>query len=76
MSSIITDKYIKTDVEGLVKDPKSGAILNVDNARLEAYRKQKKAASRTRTLDERVHKLEGDIGEIKNLLRQLISKNE
>ena len=38
------DKYIKTDVEGLVKDYKSGAILNVDSNRLSAYKKQKEIA--------------------------------
>ena len=37
----MTTKYIKTDVEGLVKDPSSGAILNIDNEKLKAYKKQK-----------------------------------
>ena len=40
------DKYIKTDVDGLVKDKKSGAILNVDNTKLSSYKKQKEIAQK------------------------------
>ena len=57
--------YVKTDVDGLVKDTESGAILNVDNARLAAYKKQK-AFMADRTIDkERINKIENDINEIK-----------
>ena len=46
----------KTDFEGLVKDPSSGAVLNVDNAKLEAYKKQKNAMSMTVNNNERIMK--------------------
>ena len=45
------DKYIQTDREGLVKDCISGAILNVDNAKLDAYKKQKQQAEQARATE-------------------------
>lgn len=65
----MTTKYIKTDVEGLVKDPNSGAILNTDNEKLKAYKKQKQ-----HFLDnaEKIKRMDDDIQEIKKLLHQLI----
>lgn len=65
-------KYIKTDVEGLVKDPISGAILNVDNERLKAYKKQKQHFANNSETSEKIKKVENDIQEIKKLLEQLI----
>lgn len=70
------NKYILTDVEGLVKDKESGAVLNVDNAKLEAYKKKKQYHENFTKDREKLKQLENDISEIKNLLNQLIqSKN-
>lgn len=68
------NKYIKTEVEGLVKDVNSGAILNVDNTALEAYRRQKMAVDSAKTANERISKLENDIGDIKQMLQQLLKR--
>jgi hypothetical protein len=68
------NKYIKTDVEGLVKDPASGAILNVDAAKLAEYKKKKKFMMDRMSDSERLNKLESDMGEIKDLLRQLLQR--
>jgi hypothetical protein len=65
---------VKTDVEGLVKDMHSGAVLNVDNKKLEAYRKQKKFFEDQKKDSDRLDKLENDIGDIKNMLQQLIKR--
>lgn len=70
----MNDKYIKTDVEGLVKDPRSGAVLNVDNKRLAAYKKQKAFMQNSVQSTERLDKVENDLAEIKDLLKQLLSK--
>lgn len=64
--------YIKTDVEGLVKDPETGAILNVDNAKLEAYRKQKRFMEERKIESYRIQKVEKDLSEIKTLLQDLL----
>lgn len=70
------NKYILTDVEGLVKDKESGAVLNIDNAKLEAYKKKKQYNENFSKDREKIKRLENDINEIKNLLHQLIkSKN-
>lgn len=69
------NKYLKTDFEGLVKDPQSGAVLNVDNARLEAYKKQKQAMQMNVKNNERIEKVEKDLQDIKEMLTQLLQRN-
>ena len=68
------DKYIKTNVDGLVKDASSGAILNVDNGSLEAYRRQKAVLESAKSTTERIDKLENDIGDIKQMLQLLLKR--
>ena len=68
MNTLTQERYVKTNVPDLVKDKRTGAILNVNNAKLEAYRKQKKAA-------ERVDKLEEDLSSIKVMLQELLSRS-
>jgi hypothetical protein len=69
------DKYIKTDVEGLVKDPISGAVLNVDKSKLEAYKKQKQLALKASAANDRLDKVETDINDIKQMLQQLLKRH-
>lgn len=64
--------YIKTDVEGLVKDSETGAILNVDTSKLEAYRKQKRFIEERKIESYRIQKVEKDLSEIKSLLQDLL----
>jgi hypothetical protein len=71
----MNNKYLKTDVEGLVKDPNSGAVLNVDNAKLDAYRKQKAALKLNMENNERINKVEKDLSEIKEMLSQLLKRS-
>jgi 5'-3' exonuclease len=68
------NKYIKTDVEGFVKDPSSGAVLNVDTEKLSAYKKQKQFYENNKKNSERIEKLENDIGDIKEMLQQLLKR--
>jgi 5'-3' exonuclease len=68
------NKYIKTDVEGFVKDPVSGAVLNVDTEKLSAYKKQKQFYENNKKNSERIEKLENDIGDIKEMLQQLLKR--
>jgi hypothetical protein len=70
----MNNKYVKTDFEGLMKDPESGAVLNVDNSRLEAYKKQKNAMSKLNSNNERILKVENDLEEIKQMLNQLLQR--
>ena len=68
------NKYLETDVPGLVKDPNSGAVLNVDNMKLQAYKQQKQFFQQNKTDSQRITKLEGDIIDIKEMLQQLLKR--
>lgn len=52
-----------------------GAIINVDNAGLAAYRRQREIMRNVGTHEDRIKQIENDIGEVKNLLRQLVDGN-
>ena len=54
--------------DGLVRDQKTGAILNLDDSAIEARRKSKQLGSAL----EDINKLKNDVSEIKSLLRELI----
>ena len=64
--------YIKTDIQGLVKEEKSGAILNVDNDKLLAYKKKKAFFEEKRSESERIKKVEKDLESIKDMLQELL----
>jgi|TARA_B110000263_G_C15099819_1_gene414796 tetrahydromethanopterin S-methyltransferase subunit B len=65
-------KYIKIENEqDLVKDSDTGAILNTNLDSLSAYKaKRKKDAE----MQNRVDKMENDIGDIKSMLKELLNK--
>jgi len=65
---------VQTDREGLMLDRESGAILNVDNARLDAYRKKKSAAEEAARTASRVDRLEESLTRIESLLAQLVDR--
>lgn len=65
--------YLKVEGHpGLVRDPESGAILNINTSELEQRSKVRSAKRKER---ERVDKLESEISEIKYLLQQLLEKS-
>lgn len=49
-----------------------GAILNVDNTGLAAYRRQREIMRNVGTHEDRIKQIENDISEVKDLLRQLV----
>lgn len=70
-----SDNYIPVaDNPLLVRDKASGAVININEsaykARLIQIEKTKKELQQT----EKIDKLESDVEEIKNLLKQLVSK--
>ena len=61
--------YLKVEGhDGLVRDQKPGAILNLDDSAIEARRKSKHLGS---ALDD-INMLKNEVSEIKSLLRELI----
>lgn len=70
--------YVNTNFSGYVKDETSGrskAVLNIDSAGLEAYKAQREKNKKLRNLAGEVDSLKGDMQEIKNLLLQVLGKN-
>jgi len=57
----------------LVRDSRSNAIVNLDKSGYDTYKNLRRAKSREK---ERLEKLENDVSEIKDLLRQLIEKDQ
>jgi hypothetical protein len=70
----MNNKYVKTDVEGLVKDPESGAILNISTDALEKYKKQKQNVLKVDLATQRLDKVENDLRDIKEMLHQLLKR--
>lgn len=60
-------------VPGFVKDEASGAILNTDETALTAYRKHRLNIEKK---NERIDKLERDMTEIKNMLKEILNKSK
>ena len=69
------NKYLQTDIEGLVKDAESGAVLNVDYAALDAYKKKKNFYKSHQNEQKRIDKIENDVTEIKQMLQQLLKRS-
>ena len=67
-------RYLK--VEGhsyLVRDTMSNAIINQNQAEYNQYKQLRKIKNKEQ---ERLDKLENDLGELKDLLRQLLDKGQ
>lgn len=66
------------DKKNLVRDTTSGVLMNTDREEFEAYyaeRDQKiKELQEKQSLENKVNKLEEDVSEIKDLLRQLVTR--
>lgn len=60
----------------LVKDSKTGAILNINNSGLESYKKMKNSYKKNNELNNKVSKLENEISDIKKMLLQLMELNK
>lgn len=69
------DHYLKVkDAVDLVRDTRSTAILNTDNAALRAYKERRRRESDLNRVMEEHASMKQDIQEIKSLLKQLIGQ--
>lgn len=59
--------------DGLVRDNRTGAIINTDKSAFELAKKNRLTASSFNQLQEDVQTLKNDLSDIKNLLRELLS---
>ena len=67
-----------TGKDNLVRDEESGAILNVDNKGLNAYRVARdnriKQLEKEERMENEIDNIKSDVSEIKNLLNELIKR--
>jgi len=68
----MNDNFIKVEGEdGLVRDPNSGAILNINRDQQEAARDRLR---RFKMKEQELQDLKNDVGELKSLLMQLLEE--
>ena len=68
----MNDDFIQVEGEqGLVRDPNSGAILNINRDQQEAARDRLK---RFKMKEQELQDLKNDVGELKSLLMQLLEE--
>lgn len=75
----MADRFAKIqDLPGHVKDTHTGAILSVDNAALEAYRKRKNREheidGKIFSIETKVDKIDNDLSEIKDILKIMMER--
>jgi hypothetical protein len=62
----------KTDVPGIYKDTRTGALINKDNTALKAYKMRKQKEMKLGQIEQEISGLKNDMQEIKELLRGLV----
>jgi hypothetical protein len=69
--------YIKVkDHADLVRDNKSGAILNIDDAALNKYKEEREEKRRLLSVMKENQNLRSEVDDIKKLLQDLLEKNK
>ena len=69
----MNNKFIKTSDPAWVKDPHSFAIINTDNTAYQQFLLERERMRRIDQLENQVKTLSSDIGDIKQLLTQLVN---
>lgn len=66
---------VKTDQPGYLKDTSSGAIINNDDEAYRRFQAAREASKKNNELCKRMDAVEGDLRDIKNLLLQIVHRN-
>jgi hypothetical protein len=71
----MSNSYLKVkDVQGLVRDKDSNAILNSDAIALNKYREEREQKRRIVSMLDEHETLKNDVSEIKEMLKTLLGK--
>lgn len=80
MSLIGQKILVQTEHQNLLRDVDSKGLINKNKSELESYKNRKNFLQRIKEEDvikeEKIKKLENEIGEIKNLLIELLKKEK
>lgn len=66
-------QLVKTDDKQFARDPSTHAVLNIDNAAYRHFQEERKRALEVQRVSKEVNELRSEIGEIKQLLQQLVN---
>ena len=58
----------------LIRDMKTGAILNTDIAAFNLHKKEKESKEQIKCNTKEINKIKGDLSEIKNMLKELLER--
>lgn len=68
------NNIVQTNIPGLVKDVTNGAILNIDNEKLRAYKTQKKSIEKTQLLEAQINNMKDQMISIEDKLNRILEK--
>lgn len=68
------NNIVQTNIPGLVKDVTNGAILNIDNEKLRAYKTQKKSIEKTQLLEAQINNMKDQMIAIEDKLNRILEK--
>jgi len=68
------NNIVQTNIPGLVKDVTNGAILNIDNEKLRAYKTQKKSIEKTQLLEAQINNMKDQMITIEDKLNRILEK--
>jgi hypothetical protein len=66
---------VQTNITGYLKDTDSGAIINNNDEEYKKFLAAREASKKNNNLCKRMNEVENDLREIKNLLTQLLHRN-
>jgi hypothetical protein len=67
-------QYVKTEVEGYIRDVTTNAVVNNNNDALRAYKYKKEKAMHINRVIQEHEELKKELSEIKGLLLQLVGQ--
>lgn len=65
---------MKTDIDGYVKDSRTGAVVSNDKAAFRAYLREKQKSTRVSELENDVSTIKSELHEIRSLLLQIANR--
>jgi hypothetical protein len=67
-------KYIKTEIEGIIRDTTNGALLNKNNDSLSAYKKVKQKNAELEEMKMKMNVIDKEMVDVKLLLHKILEK--
>jgi hypothetical protein len=66
---------VKTETDGYMKDTSTGAFINTDSDSYAKFVAERAKSKKSKDLSNRINAVEDDLREIKNLLLQIVHRN-